>query len=507
VAEQPSERFQLPAAGQRPEPWSGDGAGRAEVEAGDGQAAGLPGWDPAAGDGPAGPGRGVGDGAQDGPGAAPSPLPDLPEELLSGYLDAALAQLRSAPPTELPGALRQYRTWTPRRLRHPRVLGLLKRSLDTDPGFRAAVDQRVLDDEEALARLVRGGRHAEALASGEPPEVVARVGIALGHDGAAAVEAAAGAAVAEQARAEAAKASLALVEAESVLQAARARADSEAAAARSAREEARAAREDLRRAERQVEALGERVRGLEQELGRQRAALDAARAESAGEQRRSSGRIAELQARLAETQRQYRQLRRASTRVDPVVAEAVGTLERDLGALRRATGLTEADPQAPGPVERRPERREPLPVPAGRDADDPETLASWMAVPGVLVLVDGYNVTKHERGFPDRSLEDQRTLLLDLCRRLARRWGTEIMVVFDGAEVAPVPTKVGVGAVGVVFTDADRIADDEIVARVNAEPPERPVVVVTSDNELRQRAAALGASVARSPALLGLSSR
>src|SRR5437867_2296309 len=43
VAEQPSKRFQLPAAGQRPEPWSGDGAGRAEVEAGDGQAAGLAG--------------------------------------------------------------------------------------------------------------------------------------------------------------------------------------------------------------------------------------------------------------------------------------------------------------------------------------------------------------------------------------------------------------------------------------------------------------------------------
>jgi predicted RNA-binding protein with PIN domain len=73
--------------------------------------------------------------------------------------------------------------------------------------------------------------------------------------------------------------------------------------------------------------------------------------------------------------------------------------------------------------------------------------------------------------------------------------------------VEAVPTKVGVGAVGVVFTDAGRIADDEIVARVNAEPPERPVVVVTSDNELRERTAALGASVARSTALLGLSSR
>jgi predicted RNA-binding protein with PIN domain len=56
----------------------------------------------------------------------------------------------------------------------------------------------------------------------------------------------------------------------------------------------------------------------------------------------------------------------------------------------------------------------------------------------------------------------------------------------------------------VVFTDEGRTADDEIVARVNAAPPERPVVVVTSDNELRERVTALGATVTRSPALLGL---
>ena len=448
-----------------------------------------------------------GDGAAAGGAGALQPLPDVPGELLSGYLDAALAELRATPAPELPGALRQYRTWTPRRLKHPRVIGLVKRSLATDAGFRAAVDRRVLDQEEALARLVRAGRHADALASGEPPEAVVRVGVALGREGRAAVNAAADAAAANQARAEAAKAESALAEAESELQAARARRESEATTARAARVQARAARDELRRAERQVQGLTERVRGLEQELDRQRLALEAARAEAAAEQRRLGGRIAELQARLTDAQRQYRQLRRTSSRIDPVVAEAVGTLERDLHALRRATGMTGLDLPAPLRAERRPERREPLPVPAGRNADDPETLAAWMASAGVLILVDGYNVTKHERGFPSRSLEDQRTLLLDLCRRLARRWGAEITVVFDGADVEAVPTRVGVGAVGVVFTDAGRIADDEIVARVNAEPAERPVVVVTSDNELRERTAALGASVARSTALLGLSSR
>src|SRR6266545_3504617 len=114
------------------------------------------------------------------------PLPDLPETLLAGYLDAALDTLRAADPGSLPWALRQYQTWTPRRLRHPRVLGLVRRTLDLDKSFRDAVDKRVLDQEQTLARLLRSGRHAEALASGEAPEMVARVGPALGSDGAAA---------------------------------------------------------------------------------------------------------------------------------------------------------------------------------------------------------------------------------------------------------------------------------------------------------------------------------
>jgi predicted RNA-binding protein with PIN domain len=447
------------------------------------------------------------------------PLPDLPEELLAGYLDAALDTLRAADPGDLPGALRQYRTWTPRRLRHPRVLGLVRRTLDLDRSFRDAVDKRVLDEEDTLARLLRSGRHAEALASGEAPEMVARVGLALGAGGAAAVTAAVEAAATSQAQAEAAAVRSALAGAESELDAARARADAEAAATRAAREELRAAREELRRVERERRTLADRLEGLERELAQSAAALRAARDEAAATQRRLGGRVAELQARLTESQRNYRALRRSAGQVDPVVAEAVGALERDLDALRRATGLAgdggkgqggggspgagSSGGTATGPA-RRPERRSPLAVPGGRGADDPETLAAWMGTDGVLVLVDGYNVTKHPQGFPDRGLEDQRTLLLDLCRRLARRFGTEITVVFDGGTVGPLPTRLPLGPVEVVFTDAGRTADDEIVARTNAAPPDRPVVVVTSDNELRSRVTTLGATVTRSPALLGL---
>lgn len=217
------------------------------------------------------------DAATDAAAAGPEPLPDLPEKLLAGYLDAALDTLRAADPAELPGALRQYQTWTPRRLRHPRVLGLVRRALDVDQSFRDAVDKRVLGEEDALARLLRAGRHAEALASGEAPEMVARVGLALGGDGVAAVDAAVEASAASQAQAEAAAVRSALAGAESELDAARARADAEAAATRAAREELRTAREELRRVERERRALADRASGLERELARSEAALRAAR--------------------------------------------------------------------------------------------------------------------------------------------------------------------------------------------------------------------------------------
>src|SRR4029453_9361954 len=165
-------------------------------------------------------------GGADGPG--PGPLPELPDALLSGYLDAALATLRAADQAELPGPLRQYQTWTPKRLRHQRVLSLVRRTLDLDQSFRKAVDERVLQEEEALARLVRAGRHTEALASGETPEAVARVGLALGPDGEAAVQAAVAAAATSQARAEAAAVRSALAGAEGELDAFRERAEAAA---------------------------------------------------------------------------------------------------------------------------------------------------------------------------------------------------------------------------------------------------------------------------------------
>ncbi|MFL6271446.1 MAG: NYN domain-containing protein [Actinomycetes bacterium] len=439
-------------------------------------------------------------------GSVPSSAPvlgELPDEIVAGYLEAALTVVRTADAAELPGALRGFATWAPRRLHSPRVLAMVKRGLETDPAFRAAVDQLVLSNERQLAELVRDGHWSEALASGEPPAAVAKVGLALGVQGSTAVDAALRRAEVDAAQATAAKSAAATAEVAAELTAARRRAEDEATAARAAREQARAGADELRRAERERRRLEGRVRELETALEEARAAADAAESRAATDRRRLTARIEEQRAMLEELQRANRALRRPSG-VDPALAEAVGALERDLGALRRAAGLDAV--RAPGAAApgRGPERRTPLPVPGGRTADDPQTLLAWASEPGVLVLIDGYNVTKQPMGFPDHTLADQRTLLVARCRPLARRAG-EVVIVFDGAEVGPLPTgRLAVRGVGVVFTDPDRIADDEIVARVNAEPPDRPVVVVSSDNEVRERVEALGANAVASPVLLAI---
>ncbi|HKE98588.1 MAG TPA: NYN domain-containing protein [Actinomycetes bacterium] len=493
-----------PAGAQPPptspgQPLPAEAAEAAEVTltpAGDG---GAP-----AGGGPEGGPEAGADGSRVAAPLAPA-LTGVPEPLLAGYLDAALAVLRRADPAELPGALRGFQTWAPKRLRSARVLALVKRALETDAGFRGAVDELVLTQEAGLAGLLRAGRHAEALASGESPAAVATVGLALGPAGTRPLRAAIDRAEIDAAQAKAERSEAATAEVAAELQAARQRLEQESAAARAAREQARAGLEELRRSERERRRLQGRVDELERQLRATREHADALERRVADERRRLQARLAEQRAAVEELRRANRALRRPGG-ADPAVAEALASIERDLAVLRRAAGIP--SPGRPGrgevaAVPRPPERRRPLPVPAGRTNDDPEALLAWAQAPGVLVLVDGYNVTKQPAGFAEHSLEDQRTLLVARCRRLARR--AEVVIVFDGAEVGPLtPGRMTSGGIGVVFTDPDRIADDEIIARVNAEPPERPVVVVSSDREVRDRALALGANSVPAPALLAL---
>jgi predicted RNA-binding protein with PIN domain len=117
------------------------------------------------------------------------------------------------------------------------------------------------------------------------------------------------------------------------------------------------------------------------------------------------------------------------------------------------------------------------------------------------VLVDGYNVAK--LAWPTRSLEAQRNQLLDAVENLARRFGSDLTVVFDGATV------VGAHAarrrlVRVVWSPEGVIADDVIRDEVRRLPTARAVVVVTNDAEIVADVKALGANVVPSNALIAV---
>jgi hypothetical protein len=150
--------------------------------------------------------------------------------------------------------------------------------------------------------------------------------------------------------------------------------------------------------------------------------------------------------------------------------------------------------------QRSPERRKPLPFPGGVFGDS-EIAAEHLLRSGATVLVDGYNVAK--MGWPALDLEGQRGVLLDVVENLARRFGSDITVVFDGADV------VGASAdrrrvARVVYSAAGVIADDVIRNEVRRLPIARAVVVVTNDQEIIRDVRSMGANTLSSQQLLAL---
>ncbi len=145
-------------------------------------------------------------------------------------------------------------------------------------------------------------------------------------------------------------------------------------------------------------------------------------------------------------------------------------------------------------------RRTPLALPGGVLGTS-TTAVEHLLRSGASVLIDGYNVSKS--AWPTLDLASQRVVLLDASENLAKRYGSDITVVFDGAGV--------VGAAGdrrrvvrVVFSPDDVIADDVIRDEVRRLPATRPVVVVTSDQQIVRDVRAMGANTVASDQLMAL---
>lgn len=148
----------------------------------------------------------------------------------------------------------------------------------------------------------------------------------------------------------------------------------------------------------------------------------------------------------------------------------------------------------------RPIHRTPVALPGGVIGSSAEA-AEYLARSDAQMLIDGYNVTK--LGWPNRSLERQRVALLDAMENLARRFGTDATVVFDGASI------VGAHAgrrrlIRVVYSPEGVIADDVIRDEVRRLPTNCAVVVVTNDAEIVRDVRADGANVVPSNALLAI---
>jgi predicted RNA-binding protein with PIN domain len=211
-----------------------------------------------------------------------------------------------------------------------------------------------------------------------------------------------------------------------------------------------------------------------------------------------------------ELEREQRKGRAAVERAQETAQKARAELKevrRDLQAARRELErIKSAKKRSKARVPRAkavpPGPRSALPVPKGRFEDDPATLEEWLDAPEVHLLVDGYNASMSSAGFAKLDLESQRERLIEELTRLARRKKIKATVVFDGSDVASIGRRPR-GPVRVQYSASDEIADDYLVALLGALPP-TPVVVATSDRELQERAAALGATIANSEQLLGL---
>lgn len=257
---------------------------------------------------------------------------------------------------------------------------------------------------------------------------------------------------------------------------------------------------------REVRALTERVAALEADLAAER---ERARGEAAVETPGAAPAATEPGVAAAEEASvvppSEPPLDRAS--LAAAIAEASAAASQLADALARASNdlrvpavQQEARRDAPAA---RPVRRRPVRLPIGVFDDSVEAAEALMNVDGMLVLVDGYNVTLS--GWPELPLALQRERLIDVLGALQARTGVGVTIVFDGAEAGYyLPPESRLRGLQVRFTEPEVEADDVIIESVAQLRADRPVTVVSSDNRVREGAAAGGANLLSSEQLLAL---
>jgi predicted RNA-binding protein with PIN domain len=461
-------------------------------------------------------------------------LADLPVALLEPLLDAAAEVLGETTPGELPLSLRPLSDFDRRGLTRGPARETLRRALDAEEHFRQNAIERLLSRPETKAALDAVGeigiaraveRAAErddlpllvcGLLAGGLPGWEFGLGLAVAsHEGHRERARRQSDVLAEQRRyseVEEARrrAVLAVTDAErevarltEQLREDRGARRAELEAAQRATEDAqrRAARiettlddtrNQLREAEGRASREAKRSRDLEDDLRRVRRERDDARERLSGmeSEGRASGAIDAADLRLlADASDAARRL-----------AGALDDLVRRLDPQRsRPVGAGPSRPDAPEP--RAPERRARPAMPGGLVADSPDALRAMLRTPTVVLIVDGYNVSK--RAWEHAPLSDQRHRLCTALDAIHRRKGCDVVVVFDGDgsdAIAPLRRP----GLQVLFSAPEEEADDVVVAQAAALPKRVPVVVASSDRWVKEHAEREGAVVVGADTLLAI---
>nr|WP_168508230.1 NYN domain-containing protein [Streptomyces sp. S1D4-11]QIY95390.1 RNA-binding protein [Streptomyces sp. S1D4-11] len=400
--------------------------------------------------------------------------------------------------TELPAQLRQYARFAPNR-RAKFAGNAMAAALETDPLFRQRIAEKLREAQPELAG---------ALDSGAPPPAadpldVAAAAYVLRPTGWVKLVTAAGE---EALRADAERA-----DEESRAELERLREELTQARGQTKAETERL-RMELESAKREAESLHRKLRGALSDVKRGEAALrklqgemDTARADgqaqvsaAESETRRLKARLSEAEAALEATRKAAREGRsvedmRVRLLLDTVLEAAQG-LRRELALPPVSVDAVEPGRMTPKDIAAR-----------ALSENDPAIVDQLLALPQAHLVVDGYNVTK--TGYPQMPLEKQRLRLLGQLSQLAAQTGAEVTCVFDGAELAAPVLLAPPRGVRVLFSKAGVTADELIRQLVRAEPPGRPVIVVSTDREVADGIAKAGARPVASAVLLKRFSR
>lgn len=197
----------------------------------------------------------------------------------------------------------------------------------------------------------------------------------------------------------------------------------------------------------------------------------------------------------------------AAAQLSRALAAAAHALASDEGSVAgwAPAAVDAAVPASPGGrrKKRRAVNRRPPELPPGVFDDSAEARRHLITAAGATLVVDGYNVAR--TAWPTIVPEEERRRTVSLLEDVHARSGDPVVVVFDGDSdaVAPAASR----SVRVRFSPSGVTADEAISDLLASLPPDRPVVVVSSDKEVARDARRQGASVLSSADFLAAAGR